>query len=368
MMENYLIMSENLIAAKVIDGNIHILDDSCVPFYFKRHDDFRGWLRQRAIDDSRVNSRLLKKALRLQQTDDISTALHFNAATITDTYWVKSEDSTLTYEDIKFKSNTFDNLALTGDVNSFNQKPSRTPELTNIGSYEKCWRLEDGAWWLYKVGSIEERFTEMLAYYLALELNIPIAWYEIANGYIRSKDFTDGALVNYEPAASIIGDRASYLDIYDAIQEISPSLADSFVQMVYFDALIFNMDRHSMNYGFLRNVATGEIIGAAPLFDHNIALISRGYPASTARQRDLLIEDFIELLENRDTGFDIPVLTDSMVNRAISRVGVDLERSQELSISPYDFIREFVMNGQNRIVSELSQTNTKTERDEDFER
>jgi hypothetical protein len=26
------------------------------------------------------------------------------------------------------------------------------------------------------------------------------------------------------------------------------------------------------------------------------------------------------------------------------------------------------MNGQNRIVSELSQTNTKTERDEDFER
>ena len=185
-MENYLIMSENLIVAKVIDGNIHILDDSRVPFYFKRHDDFRGWLRQRAIDDSRVNSRLLKKALRLQQTDDISTALHFNAATITDTYWVKSEDSTHTYEDIKFKSNTFDNLALTGDVNSFNQKPSRTPELTNIGSYEKCWRLEDGAWWLYKVGSIEERFTEMLAYYLALELNIPIARYESANGYIRS--------------------------------------------------------------------------------------------------------------------------------------------------------------------------------------
>jgi hypothetical protein len=143
-------------------------------------------------------------------------------------------------------------------------------------------------------------------------------------------------------------------------------LNDDFILVLMVIGILYTTNR--MNYGFLRNVATGEIIGAAPLFDHNIALISRGYPASTARQRDLLIEDFIELLENRDTGFDIPVLTDSMVNRAISRVGVDLERSQELSISPYDFIREFVMNGQNRIVSELSQTNTKTERDEDFER
>lgn len=354
MMEDYFVMSEDHIVAKVIDGDVFITDDSRVPFYLKCHNDFRGWLRQRAIDDSRVNSRLLKKALRLQQTDDISTSLHFNASTITDTYWVRPTGSTLKYEDIKFKSNAFDRLALTGDVNSFNQKPSRTPELTNIGSFEKCWRLEDGAWWLYKAGSVEEQFAEMFAYYLALEMNIPVARYELADGFIRSKDFTDGASVNYEPASSIVGDRADYPEIYDALLSVSSSLADSYVQMVYFDALIFNMDRHNMNFGFLRDVATGNILGAAPLFDHNIALIARGYPKSVNRQNDLLIEDLIVLLQNRDTGFVIPVLTETMVSRAISRIGLDLERPQELSVLPNDFIREFVMNGQRRIIQELS--------------
>ena len=368
MMEDYIIMSEDHIVAKVIDGNVLIMDDSRVPLYLKHHNNFEGWLRQRAIDDSRVNSRLLKKALRLQKTDDVSTSLHFNASTITDTYWVKPADSTLTYKNVKFKENTFDHLALTGDVNAFNQKPSRTPELTNIGSFEKCWRLEDGAWWLYKVGSAEERFTEMFAYYLALELNIPVAHYELANGFIRSKDFTNGASVIYEPAASIIGDRADYLEIYDAFLNVSPRLADAYVQMVYFDALIFNMDRHNMNYGFLRDVASGDIIGAAPLFDHNIALISRGYPMNITRENDLLIEDFITLLQKRETGYDIPALTTTMVNQAILRVEIDLERPPKLPFSPCDFVREFVMSGQRRIIRELSQTYIKTEREQEMER
>ena len=368
MVEDYIIMSEDHVVAKVIDGNVLIMDYSRVPLYFKYHNDFEGWLRQRAIDDSRVNSRLLKKALRLQKTDDISTSLHFNASMITDTYWVKPVNSTLTYENVKFKENTFDHLALTGDVNSFNQKPSRTPELTNIGSYEKCWRLEDGAWWLYKVGSAEERFTEMFAYNLALELNIPVAHYELVNGFIRSKDFTNGASVNYEPAASIIGDRADYLEIYDAFLNVSPRLADAYVQMVYFDALIFNMDRHNMNYGFLRDVASGDILGAAPLFDHNIALISRGYPMNITRENDLLIEDFVTLLQKRETGYKIPALTETMVNKAILHIGIDLERPYELPVTPHDFVREFVMNGQRRIVKELSQIYMQIEREQELER
>jgi hypothetical protein len=70
-------------------------------------------------------------------------------------------------------------------------------------------------------------------------LNIPVAHYELVNGFIRSKDFTNGASVNYEPAASVIGDRADYLEIYDAFLNVSPRLADAYVQIVYFDALIF---------------------------------------------------------------------------------------------------------------------------------
>lgn len=57
-----------------------------------------------------------------------------------------------------FQERLFSTPALKGDYNSFvSAQASReihtqehTQELTNIGSFEKCWRLKDGVWWLYK--------------------------------------------------------------------------------------------------------------------------------------------------------------------------------------------------------------------------
>ena len=48
---------------------------------------------------------------------------------------------------------------------------------------------------------------------------------------------------------------------------------DSFREMVVMDAVMANVDRHSGNYGFLVDNATGEIEGMAPLFDHNMACL-----------------------------------------------------------------------------------------------
>ena len=102
----------------------------------------------RAIDCHRANSRLLKKALRLAEKDDISTVISVNAVTITDCYWIKPLDSELQYADVRFDNDYFSNLALTGSYDSFNKAAnsniSRTPELTNIGSFEKCWKLKNG--------------------------------------------------------------------------------------------------------------------------------------------------------------------------------------------------------------------------------
>ena len=55
------------------------------------------------------------------------------------------------------------------------------------------------------------------------------------------------------------------------------------------------MDRHTQNFGFLRDIDTGEIISLAPNFDNNVALISRGYPKDVSREKmDLL--DSLEIL------------------------------------------------------------------------
>ena len=193
------LMSEDRVIAHIKNGVITDADDILLPLYLKRTKDVEKWLVYRSVDHSRKNARLLKRALRLHTTDDVQTALAVNAATVTDRYWFRPEGSAAVYEDIRFKENYFSELALRGDPDSFSNRPSRTPELTNIGSFEKCWKLIDGEWWMYKNGNSEEYFSELFICKLCEKLGLPTAHYELDGRYIRSKNFTNGAEVNFEP-------------------------------------------------------------------------------------------------------------------------------------------------------------------------
>ena len=352
-MEDMFLMSRDRCVARVIGDQLKVEEESLLPISLKRTGDIADWLTHRAIDHRRVNARLLKKALRLGNKDDVHTVLKFNAATITDTYWVKPANSNLTYEEVRFKENLFDMLALRGDINSFNQKPGRTPELTNTGSFEKCWRLIDGSWWMYKSGNAQEKFTEVFAYHLAEQLEIPTAVYEADGEYVRSKDFTDGAKVNFETAYSIIGEEVEYSIIYRKLKEIDEGVAASYVQMTYFDALIFNMDRHEHNFGVLRDIETGKILGMAPLYDHNIALITRGYLSDVQRRKDRLIGDFIDLVKEESISFDVPELTAAMVETALQKTPVELPETEEIPVPPREYVAAFILDGQARIQKEL---------------
>ncbi len=172
----------------------------------KQTGDVISWLASRAIDKRRTNYRLLKKALRLQSSDAAEIVLSVNAAKIEDRYWIKPEGSELCWEDVRFKENFFDTLALRGDPDSFSRKSSRTPELTNTGSFEKCWRLVDSAWWMYKSGNQLEYFSELFICRLGEKLGLDMAHYEMDDYYIRSMDFTHGAKVNFEPISALMGE------------------------------------------------------------------------------------------------------------------------------------------------------------------
>ena len=134
----------------------------------------------------------------------------------------------------------------------------------------------------------------MLAFKIGRVLGYPMAEYKANGAFIKSRDFTCNARVDFEPAISIIGDEPNYIRIYEALRAVSETIAEQYVLMCYFDGLIYNMDRHENNFGVLRDNDTGEILLLAPFFDHNISLISRGYPIRTPN--DALISDFTELL------------------------------------------------------------------------
>ena len=340
------LMLEDRPIAKIKNGMIIESNDALLPLYLKRTKDVEGWIASRAIDSHRTNSRLLKKALRLRITDDVSTALAVNAATVTDRYWFKPEGSQASYEDIRFKENYFDQLALRGDPDSFSRKPSRTPELTNTGSFEKCWKLIDGKWWMYKSGNENEYFSELFICKLGEKLGFPMAHYELDGQYIRSEDFTDGARVNFEPIKSIVDDDEDYKNCFDILNAVSSELAKQYLILIWMDSVCYNMDRHTENFGFLRDVKTGEILSLAPNYDNNIALIAKGYPSDVSRENDGLIRFFRDFIKScPEAGemyrqMNMPVITSEIIYECMEEIPIKADQI---------FICDFILNGQDKV-------------------
>lgn len=331
--QNYEILSGDTLVAVWQNNTLTVQNESLLPLFLKRISNADLWLETRAIDSHRANSRLLKKALRLAEKDDISTVIHVYGATITDNYWIRPIGSDLTYNDVRFTDDYFSNLALKGTYNSFNRaansKRSKTPELTNTGSFEKCWKLRDGKWWMYKRATHDEAFSELFICELGRALGMNMATYERGDGCVKSLDFTNGASVNFEPAAAFMGDNEEYTDVVKALQNLCPDAIPDYIRLLFMDTLCANPDRHTNNFGLLRDTQTGEFLGLAPNYDNNMALISRGYPAKP-KANDLLIVLLNDLLdEYPEYRAYLPEVTEGTVRDTIAKVGMRV-RTQDV--------------------------------------
>lgn len=200
---------------------------------------------------------------------------------------------------------------------------------------------------MYKTGNENEIFSELFICRLGEKLGLNMAHYELDDKYIRSEDFTDGAKVNYEPASSILGDDDDYERCFRILNSVSTKLAEQYLELIWMDTICFSMDRHTENFGFLRNVETGEILSLAPNYDNNIALISNGYPSDVSRKNDGLIGFFDSFVENCDEArvmygeMNLPEITETLITQCMDEISVKVDA---------DYICEFIMNGYERIM------------------
>jgi len=344
-MKDFEILSRDTVVAVWKDNELEVLNNDLLPLHLKRVNDVENWLETRAIDSHRANSRLLKKALRLANKDDVSTVLHVNAATITDTYWVREIGSSLKYKDIRFNKDYFSNLALRGLYSSFNSaakhKDTKTPELTNIGSFEKCWKLKNGKWWIYKSANQKEQFSELFVYEFGKAIGMNMAHYEKGDKCVKSLDFTDSATVIFEPASSFMGDEEDYIKVVEKLKELCPKAIPDYIKMIFLDTITANPDRHTGNFGLMRDVKTGELLGLAPNFDNNMALIARGYPTAKVK-KDLLITLFNELIEIYPKYKEyIPTVSEIIIKKVISKLNMKVKSKAviDLVINRYQAIK-----------------------------
>lgn len=330
------VMSGDREVCTVERNNITWIDIRYAPLYLIRTSDFLGWLRSRSIDLHRTNSRLLRKVLRLATSDEANIVLYANGATITDNYWTKPIGSGLRYCDVVYKYNSLGDLALTGDPNAFLLSLATTPELTNIGSFEKCWKKQNDSWYLYKRGNDNERFSELFTYELGKTLGFKMAEYELAGRFIKSKDFTESATLNFEPAFALVGDNVDYEFNASVFEQLNLNLLKDYLDILFLDAIVLNADRHEFNYGVMRNWETGSVISMAPNFDNNLSLIAQGY-ARTTERRDLVVKDFITLISNRN--YEIPAMNEEMVSDVFNKC-----QNQFETIFDKEYVINFCMN------------------------
>ena len=188
-----------------------------------------------------------------------------------------------------------------------------------------------------------------------------MAEYDFKDGYIRSKDFTEHAKYNFEPMATVIGDNDDYNDNFNFLSKINESLAKQYLKIIYLDSVVLNVDRHTFNYGFLRDDETGEIVSLAPNFDNNIALISRGYPENIERENDGFIKFFTEFINSNEVAkkmfkeLDIPSMTEEMLEACFEEVPIKVNE---------EIIKNFILNGQRQIKKAIIKKRKKVKENE----
>ena len=334
--------------------SVKVIDPSLSPLFFRRSRDFEIWVVSRMIDGHRTNSRILRKMLRLKNPESLEVAMYSHCRTITDDFWFKEDGSNLTFKDLVFKDDRLKDVALLGKFNSLEVDGEiLTPELTNIGSFEKCWKVdEQGKWHLLKIANWKEMFSEVFVSRLCDYLNYPSVQYN------RVKDLNVVECINfveegywYEPMFSLIEENEDYEDNYNILNRLDnlngTNLVKEYLQILFVDALVQNLDRHTFNYGLI--VKEGKIIKMAQNFDNNLALISKSPIITMPSLINPLIGDFIYLVKCNKLQFEIPVIArDSigdLVDLTIKEVSVDILEDVKIKIinlvwNNYNLIKE----------------------------
>lgn len=168
-----------------------------------------------------------------------------------------------------------------------------------------------------------------------------MAFYERGDGFIKTLDFTDNGTVNFEPAYAFMGDNEDYEAVITRLQELCPKAINDYVKMIFLDTIVANPDRHTNNFGLLRDVNKGTLLGFAPNFDNNMALISRGYP-SKPKSSDLLITLFNEVLERHpEYRKFLPKVSREIIYKCLDQLNMRVKRDivVQLVMSRYEYIK-----------------------------
>ena len=251
-------------------------------------DGLAKWLKHRTIPKNRayVHNFLSKCGLNINRPLNIINVS--KGLSLNDCYWVVEEGFDGKFDKYNLYENRFSRIlaliAFTGYGSSLRTSLASCPEFTTNGMLPKCWRRIKNSIKLYKGGTSGasntgyEPYSEFYAYQIAKIMGFNAIEYSLTkwNGLLCSAcDLFTSKDYSFMPVGRIVttGGMKAVREYYEALGEDFVKALDD---MIVFDALVFNTDRHFGNFGFLIDNKTNKIVAPAPLFDHGNALFNFG--------------------------------------------------------------------------------------------
>ncbi len=352
----YQLMNKDVVIAtyrehkKIDDCYYELVEqlDHYLPYSFI---DINDWIDGRQIAKHRASIEKLMRELGLTTRHNFIGMAR--CLSLTDTFWMKREDESLSWADVSLYRNPFDDviarIAFDGTGMYGRQNSPTSPEFATSGSFAKCWIREEGQISLLKRGSTGyanagfEPYSEKLASDLLQAAKIDHVPYSLLK--FHDKLACKCPIFTSEEEGFVSAHRFfnRNFGVSDMLKfSAEHGAEESFREMIVMDAVMANIDRHSGNYGFLVDNTTGEILRMAPLFDHNMAClpmmmemddfeeylnaigpkigsdfvqIARAVMTPAIRAKLIELKDF----EYEDPGFDYPRWKLDAVNRLKNR-------------------------------------------------
>lgn len=264
------------------------------------------WWNDRSIPLGRSGVRDALERLRISDTKVLLT--RSLGLSLSDAYWVRPQNGTLTWKTANFFENDFsEDLGdlLLGKHGGKERLDVFTPDSSSDGYLRKRWKILNGKRCLLKAGSNpfqQQPFNEVIAYRMAERLEIAHVPYSVFwdkdEPFSVCEDFLTPE-IELIPAWRVIqtGRKDNntsvfrhYLNCCDALG--IPGVRAALDRMLVLDFLIANEDRHFNNFGVLRNAETLEWIGPAPLYDSGSSLGHDKVPGQILSGRNVTCKPF----------------------------------------------------------------------------
>ena len=268
-------------------SNVNIIDENkdIYPILLRKEvneNSIENFIKSRVIPKNRAFVKQILESLDLNINDkkgviDISKGL-----SLTDCYWIV-EDPNLKFDDYNLYDNDFSEvlslIAFTGYTSKIKNLIS-SPEFTTNGMLPKCWRRIDNKVYLYKGSTADyevantgfEPYSEYYASQIGKQMGVNVIDYKIDEWKNKLVSICE-IFTSKDYSYVQIGDLMKNGNIREAYEIcMTFGLEEEFADMILFDSIIMNEDRHFGNFGFLRNNHTGRIEKFAPIFDNGSSL------------------------------------------------------------------------------------------------